>query len=102
MNENERRNAQFHALHLHRVRAVGGLKANEAGELTCSSCHNSWGANIDRETPRQTCALCHNGSTDARTGRALISANAPNCTSCHAQHPKQTRHWNSALLAERK
>lgn len=100
-NENERRNAQFHALHLHRVRAVGGLKANESGELSCSSCHTRWGTNIDRETPRQTCALCHNGSTDARTGRALISADAPNCTSCHAQHPKQTRHWNSSLLAER-
>jgi hypothetical protein len=100
--DNERRNAQFHALHLHRVRAVGGLPANEAGELTCSSCHNGWGANIDRETPKQTCAACHNGSTDARTGRALISADAPNCTSCHAQHPKQTRHWNSSLLAERK
>ncbi len=101
-NENERRNAQFHALHLHRVRAVGGLKANEAGELTCSSCHTRWGVGLDRETPQKTCALCHNGSTDARTGRALIAADAPNCTSCHAQHPKQTRHWNSSLLAERK
>lgn len=101
-NENERRNAQFHALHLHRVRAVGGLKANEAGELSCSSCHTRWGTNIDRETPQQTCALCHNGSTDAKTGRALISASAPNCTSCHAQHPKQTRHWNSSLLAGQK
>lgn len=101
-NENERRNAQFHAIHLHRVRAVEGIKANEDGELTCSSCHVSLGKNIDRETPRQTCALCHTGSTDARTGRALIAADAPNCTSCHAQHPRQTRHWNSSLLAERR
>jgi hypothetical protein len=100
--ENERRNAQFHALHLHRVRAVGGLKANESGELSCSSCHARWGTNIDRETPQKTCAVCHQGSTDERTGRALISASAPNCTSCHAQHPKQTRHWNASLLAEHK
>jgi hypothetical protein len=101
-NENERRNAQFHALHLHRVRAAGNLEANESGELTCSSCHSSWGTNIDRDTPKRTCAVCHQGSTDARTGRALIAADAPNCISCHAQHPKQTRHWNSSLLAERK
>src|SRR6185295_17184842 len=37
--ENQWRSKQFHALHLHRVRATAGLPANKDGELSCSSCH---------------------------------------------------------------
>jgi hypothetical protein len=99
--EDARRSVQFHALHLHRVRAVAGLKSNGAGELTCSSCHKSLGATLDRTTPRTTCALCHDGRTDEQTGRALVAANAPNCTSCHVQHAGDRRHWGATLLTQR-
>jgi FHA domain len=99
--DGERRSVQFHAIHLHRVRAVAGIKGNEAGELSCSSCHTQLGAAIDRETPRKTCAVCHNGQRDEPTGRALVAADAPNCVSCHAEHPRDRRHWNASLLAGR-
>jgi hypothetical protein len=97
--EDERRSVEFHALHLHRVRAVAGLKSNEAGELTCSSCHKSLGASLDRTTPRTTCASCHDGRVDEQTARALVAADAPNCTSCHVQHAGDRRHWGATLLA---
>lgn len=97
--ERERRSQQFHALHLHRLRAVGGLRANAAGELTCSSCHARLGAALDRDTPRQTCAACHNGLQDAETGRALVAVDAPNCISCHAPHPRVRRDWAAPMLA---
>ena len=100
-NEQERRSQQFHALHLHRLRATGGLRANAAGELTCSSCHTRLGAALDRDTPRQTCAACHNGLKDEETGRALVGTDAPNCTSCHAQHPRVRRNWAGPMLAGR-
>lgn len=99
--EGERRSQQFHALHLHRLRAVGAMRANAAGELTCSSCHTRLGAALDRDTPRQTCAACHNGLTDAETGRALVATDAPNCISCHAQHPRTRRNWAGPMLADR-
>jgi hypothetical protein len=97
--ENGQRSAQFHALHLYRVRTTGNLTGNASGELSCSSCHKSYGAMLDRETPRTTCAACHNGKTDMQTTRALLSNEMPNCTSCHVQHVKDTRHWNPSLLA---
>src|SRR5205085_1878464 len=78
--------AQFHALHLGRVAARGPLPGDKAGQMICSSCHKSWGTSLDRETPRSTCALCHNGRLDRQTGRMLIAAAQPNCTSCHVQH----------------
>lgn len=98
--ENGRRSAQFHALHLYRVRTTGALAGVE-GEVSCSTCHKSYGAMLDRETPRTTCAACHSGKTDALTGRALLAADAPNCTSCHVQHVLDKRHWNPSLLAAR-
>ncbi len=96
--EDGRRSAQFHALHLYRVRTTGGLAGVE-GEVSCSTCHKSYGAALDRETPRTTCAACHSGKTDAQTGRALLAPDAANCTSCHVQHVRDKRHWNSSLLA---
>jgi hypothetical protein len=97
--EEERRAAEFHALHLHRVRAAAGMKANEAGELTCSSCHRSLGASLDRATPRTTCAACHGGMIDPRTAREVIRADSPNCVSCHPQHAGDARRWGASLLA---
>ncbi|MDX6269661.1 MAG: hypothetical protein QOD28_884 [Acidobacteriota bacterium] len=99
--EGGRRSAQFHALHLHRVRTTGGLAGTAEGEVSCSTCHKSYGVSLDRETPRTTCAACHNGKTDAQTGRALIAADKANCTSCHVQHVLDKRHWNPSLLAAR-
>ncbi len=98
--EDQWRSKQFHAVHLYRVKAVGGLAANKNGELSCSSCHNSFNP-PDLATPRTTCGKCHNGQPDPRAGRQVIVAEKPNCTSCHVQHPRDKRHWNPSLLASR-
>jgi pSer/pThr/pTyr-binding forkhead associated (FHA) protein len=92
------RSKQFHALHLQRVRTVPGQRGNAEGELSCSSCHNTFNP-IDRQTPRTTCAGCHNGRIEQGTNRTVIAADKPNCTSCHVQHIKDKRHWNPSLLA---
>ncbi len=92
------RSKQFHALHLQRVLTTADMPGNSEGELSCSSCHNSFDP-IDRETPRTTCGDCHNGKTEPGTNRVLIAGNKPNCTSCHVQHVKSRRHWNPSLLA---
>lgn len=96
-----RRSAQFHALHLHRVRAPEGFEGNEAGEVSCSTCHTKIFPAVDRETPRTTCAKCHAGDVDGRFKPPIMSADAPNCTSCHVQHPKGRRLWGTSLLAGR-
>ena len=97
--ERERLSAQFHALHLHRVRARGGLAGNQSGEVSCSTCHAVFFPTVDRETPRTTCAACHNGDIDARHDPPLIAPDAPNCTSCHVQHTKGRRLWGTSLTA---
>ena len=98
--EDQWRSKQFHAVHMYRVRAVSGLLGNKQGELSCSSCHNSFSP-PDLATPRTTCAKCHNGQPDPRAGRQVIAADKPNCTSCHVQHMRDKRHWNPSLLAMR-
>lgn len=94
------RSKQFHALHVQRVRTVPGLRGNAEGELSCSSCHKTFNP-IDRETPRTTCAGCHNGRVETATNRIVIARDQPNCTSCHVQHIEDKRHWNPSLLAAR-
>src|SRR6185436_18210682 len=89
------RSKQFHALHIYRVRAAAGMKGNEEGELSCSSCHQTLNP-IDRETPRTTCGTCHNGSIQPGTNRELIPAGKPNCYSCHVEHVKDKSHWNTS------
>ena len=96
--EDQWRSKQFHAVHLYRVKAVGGLPGNKQGELSCSSCHNALN---DLVTPRSTCGKCHNGQTDPRAGHQVIATDKPNCTSCHIQHRLDKRHWNPSLLATR-
>jgi hypothetical protein len=93
----QRRTAEFHALHLHRVKVTGGLKGNKEGELSCSTCHQSFSP-IDRATPRTTCGTCHNGDPGGKFERVL-SADQPNCNSCHVQHVKGRRGWGTSLLA---
>ncbi len=78
------------------MKAVGGLPGNKDGEMSCSSCHKSFSP-LDRETPRQTCATCHNGDRGGKFERVL-AADRPNCISCHVQHPQARREWGRALL----
>lgn len=92
------RSKQFHALHVQRVRTTPGMSGNIQGELSCSSCHNSFFP-IDRTTPRTTCGECHNGRIEQGSNRVLIAKDKPNCTSCHVQHVKDSKHWNPSLLA---
>ncbi|HXC71214.1 MAG TPA: FHA domain-containing protein [Pyrinomonadaceae bacterium] len=80
------RSNQFHALHDQRVRVAPGMKGNSEGRLSCSSCHRSFAPDVDRTTPRTTCAACH-----VENGR-------PNCTSCHVQHIKDARRWSAAMV----
>ena len=96
-NDEQWHSKQFHALHVQRVKKVGEMTGNARGELSCSSCHKSFDP-IDRETPRTTCASCHNGKVEPGSSRQLIANNQPNCTSCHVQHVRDKRHWNSSLL----
>jgi hypothetical protein len=96
-----RRSAEFHALHVHRVKAIGGLPSNDAGEMSCSSCHTSFGPlSPDRDTPRKTCNICHDGNTGDRGGKFenVIAADKPNCISCHVQHVLARREWGRSLL----
>jgi hypothetical protein len=91
-----RRSAEFHSLHIHRVKAVGGLLGNKDGEMSCSSCHKTFNP-LDRETPRQTCVTCHTGDRGGKFEKVL-AADRPNCISCHVQHLQARREWGRALL----
>ena len=94
------RSKQFHALHSERVKIVPGVLGNSLGQMSCSSCHKSFNP-LDRETPRTTCGICHNGLVDRLTKQVLIPPDQPNCTSCHVQHIKDKRRWGSWLLAQK-
>ena len=95
--DDEWRRDQFHALHVQRVSLKPGEKGNTEGELSCSSCHQSFNP-VDRETPRTTCGSCHNGYVEPATNRVLIASDKPNCISCHVQHVKSKKHWKRSLL----
>jgi hypothetical protein len=102
------RNAQFHALHLYGVMAAPGVQGVDddggAGQvLSCNSCHKTgyMGTNIDRTSPRTTCAQCHNAQVFHEPSRVLTEgAEKPSCTSCHVQHIRDT-HWASRLRIPR-
>lgn len=91
-----RRSAEFHALHVHRVKAAHGLLGNKDGEMSCDSCHTTF-APADIETPRRTCAVCHNGDRGGKF-ETVLAADKPNCISCHVQHLQARREWGRALL----
>jgi pSer/pThr/pTyr-binding forkhead associated (FHA) protein len=97
--EQMRLSRQFHAVHLSRLVAPAGLATDPGGRVTCSTCHKSFDP-IDRETPRQTCAVCHTGSSDAGTGRVVIESGRANCVSCHIQHPYDQNRWSGFLTGE--
>jgi predicted CXXCH cytochrome family protein len=104
-NAQQWRNAQFHAIHVYRVRVVPGIEGiidNEFNQvLECRSCHGPryMGANVDRILPRTTCRHCHSTQT---SNEAVFrpGVDVPSCTSCHVQHVKDT-HWTSNLLIVR-
>ncbi|HEY0169665.1 MAG TPA: FHA domain-containing protein [Pyrinomonadaceae bacterium] len=97
--EDLRRSAEFHSLHVNRVRLVGDLKGDKDGEMSCNSCHLTHGANTDIETPRKTCALCHNGDRGGKFEK-ILADDKPNCISCHVQHLQARREWGRALLKD--
>jgi hypothetical protein len=105
--ERQWRSKQFHALHIYRVRATGGLTGVAGSDvnpgadkvMSCSSCHRFFQPDVDREYPRQTCGECHTGLIDS-SNKTIIAAAAPNCISCHVQHIKDKRHWKPQLLVD--
>lgn len=101
-NQQQWRNAQFHAIHVDRVRVIPGVTGVEDLDavnqvMSCSSCHKTgyMGANVDRIYPRTTCAQCHNAQV-FEGARATTRSDTPSCTSCHVQHIKDA-HWAPSL-----
>jgi len=97
------RNAQFHGIHVHRVRVVPGIYGIDEGDgvnrvLSCSSCHKSGytGAELDRSYPRTTCQGCHNAKVFNESPTA--QGGTMSCASCHVEHLRD-KHWASRLLS---
>ncbi len=99
--EQTRRSKDFHAIHISRLTPPNGVPTDAKGVMSCSSCHKSFDP-VDRETPRQTCAVCHNGYTDKQSGRVLVADNQANCVSCHVQHFYDKNRWREFLTASTK
>jgi hypothetical protein len=100
------RNAQFHAIHVERVRVAAGIEGIEdvdgGGEvLSCSSCHKSgyMGVNIDRTYPRKTCAQCHNSQVFHQISDFAVEMS---CASCHVEHIKDSRRASPLLITQTK
>jgi len=92
---------QFHTVHLYRLEAPPPLTGDKRGLVTCSTCHENFGANnIDRVKPRQTCAVCHSSSASAVDPNRPLAATEGNCVSCHVQHPYSARRWDNFLTAD--
>jgi hypothetical protein len=98
--EDVRRSAEFHTVHIYRVKAPKGFESNKEGEMSCQSCHQGF-APIDRATPRTTCNTCHNGDRGGKFEQ-LLGADKPNCISCHVQHTKARREWGASLLTSQR
>jgi len=101
-NAQQWRNAQFHVLHVQRVRAMPGVTGVQDLDsvnqvMSCSSCHKTgyMGVNVDRNSPRKTCDKCHNVQVFERPSVGT-ELETPSCTSCHVQHNKDT-HWAPSL-----
>ncbi len=90
---------QFHTVHLYRLRAPDGIKGDKRGLITCSSCHETFGQNnVDRTTPRQTCAVCHTTPANSSDRDKLFgNMSSANCISCHVQHPYSGGRWSEFM-----
>lgn len=97
--EQARLSRYFHTLHLYRLKAPEGVKGNTRGLITCSSCHKTLNP-VDRETPRQTCAVCHTNTGDTTARDARFTAGGSNCISCHVQHPYSADRWSEFLTPD--
>ena len=92
---------QFHTIHLYRLHAYEPLKGDKRGLVTCSTCHETFGANnIDRAKPRQTCAVCHTTPAGSADRDNRFGINSSNCISCHVQHPYSTGRWSEFLTTD--
>src|SRR4029079_5516863 len=91
----------FHTIHLYRLTAPAGLKGDKRGLVTCSTCHDSFGANnVDLVKRRQTCAACHTTNANAAERDTRFVPGSVNCISCHVQHPYSTRRWSEFMTAD--
>lgn len=94
--EQARLSRQFHAVHVSRLIAPAGMTADGEGRVSCSSCHNSFDP-IDRETPRETCAACHEANASSANSNVSPVTRQVNCVSCHVQHPYSNARLNEFL-----
>ena len=99
-NEQERLSRHFHSIHVSRLKAPEGMKADANGLVSCSTCHKALQPNVDRDTPRQTCAACHTTQAGAKTQDARFVAGQVNCISCHVQHPYSSGRWSEFLTPD--
>lgn len=92
---------QFHTIHLYRLHAPKPLKGDKRGLVTCSTCHDTFGANnIDRVKPQQTCAVCHTTPEGVADRDKRFDAGSSNCISCHVQHPYSAGRWSEFLTTD--
>lgn len=94
--EQMRLSRQFHVIHLYRLKPFAGMRTDASNRVSCSSCHNSFDP-VDRETPYQTCAGCHNLAADPKTNTNPPYSGQANCVSCHVQHPYSQNRWSEFL-----
>jgi len=91
----------FHTIHVGRLKAPEGIKGDKFGLVSCSSCHETFEPkNIDRETPRQTCAICHTNAPDAANRDARFATSQSNCISCHVQHAYSGGRWSEFMTED--
>ncbi len=96
--EQEMLSRQFHTVHVARLKVPDGLKGDSRGLVSCSTCHVSFGKELDRVMPRQTCAACHTTQQGAANRDQRFGASsAANCISCHTQHPYSGGRWSEFL-----
>jgi len=99
--EQARVSRQFHTIHVGRLNVPAGTKGDKRGLVSCSTCHKSFDP-IDRETPRQTCAVCHTTAADPANSErdTRFGASASNCISCHVQHPYSGGRWSEFVTTD--
>ena len=97
--EEAKRSRHFHAIHVARLTTPPGVKSDSQGLVSCSTCHNGFDP-LDKETPKQTCAVCHTTPENAVGRDTRFGASGSNCISCHTQHPYSGGRWNEFLTED--
>lgn len=101
-NEQTKLSRFFHTIHTGRLKAPEGVKGDKFGLVSCQSCHDTFGANIDRVKPKQTCAVCHTTAADAADRDTRFGAVPANCISCHVQHAYSGGRWSEFMTEDAK